>query len=76
MGCPACVHLEVSGAIQQGRWFGAVLSGLCFLSALVLLEWPWAPAETAWSAAVSWFASEGQSVGPSVRGCVGLRVSP
>lgn len=60
MGCPACVHLEVSGAVQQGRWFGAVLSGLCFLSALVLLEWPRAPAETAWSAVVSWFASEGQ----------------
>ncbi|KAK7817241.1 hypothetical protein U0070_004378 [Myodes glareolus] len=51
MVCPACVHLEVLGAVQQGRWFGAVLSGLCFLSALVLLEWPWAPAETAWSAA-------------------------
>ncbi|XP_049986061.1 matrix metalloproteinase-23 isoform X1 [Alexandromys fortis] len=51
MGCPACVHLEVSGAVQQGRWFGAVLSGLCFLSALVLLEWPRVPAETAWSAA-------------------------
>ncbi|XP_052573007.1 matrix metalloproteinase-23 isoform X2 [Peromyscus californicus insignis] len=52
MGCRACVvDLEASGVVQQSRWFGAVLSGLCLLSALVLLEWPWAPAETAWSAA-------------------------
>ncbi|XP_028747203.1 matrix metalloproteinase-23 isoform X1 [Peromyscus leucopus] len=51
MGCRVWVDLEASGVVQQSRWFGAVLSGLCLLSALLLLEWPWAPAETAWSAA-------------------------
>lgn len=50
MGCGACLRPEASGAVQ-GRWLGAVLSGLCLLSALALLEWLGPPTETAWSAA-------------------------
>ncbi|XP_032743208.1 matrix metalloproteinase-23 isoform X2 [Rattus rattus] len=50
MGCRACLRPEASGAVQ-GRWLGAVLSGLCLLSALALLEWLGSPTETAWNAA-------------------------
>lgn len=50
MGCRAYLRPEASGAVQ-GRWLGAVLSGLCLLSALALLEWLGAPTETAWNAA-------------------------
>lgn len=72
MGCRVCVDLEASGVVQQSRWFGAVLSGLCLLSVLVLLEWPWAPAETAWSAAVR--GQAGRVRGGSIRGpmCEGV----
>lgn len=50
MGCWACLRPEAFGA-EQGRWLGAVLSGLCLLSALALLEWQGVPTVTAWSAA-------------------------
>ncbi|XP_021512171.1 matrix metalloproteinase-23 isoform X2 [Meriones unguiculatus] len=59
MGCRACVRPEAPGA-AQGLRLGAALGGVCLLSALVLLEWLGAPAETVCAAAAGLRRPEGQ----------------